>query len=62
MAISEAAYVRNVAADPLPPPIAASGAIGWLRANLFSSPFNIALTILCCLLIAWLVPPMVRFS
>ena len=25
-------------------PCVASGAIGWLRANLFSSPFNIALT------------------
>ena len=61
MAISEAAYVRNVPADPLPPPVVASGAIGWLRANLFSSPSNIALTILCCLLIAWLLPPMVRF-
>jgi general L-amino acid transport system permease protein len=61
MAISEAAYVRSVAAEPMPPPMATGGAIGWLRANLLSSPFNIALTILCCLLIAWLVPPMIRF-
>jgi general L-amino acid transport system permease protein len=61
MAISEVAFVRNAAADPLPPPMIASGPIGWLRANLFSSPFNIALTLLCCVLIAWLVPPMVRF-
>ena len=61
MAISEAAYVRSAAADPLPPPIAAGGAIGWLRANLFSGAFNIALTLLCCLLIAWLVPPVIKF-
>ena len=34
---------------------------GRLRANLFSSPFNIALTLACVLLIAWAVPSLVRF-
>ena len=34
---------------------------GWVRANLFSSPANIALTLLCVALIAWAVPPLVRF-
>jgi general L-amino acid transport system permease protein len=55
------AFVRVKPFDPLPPPIAASGAIGWLRQNLFSSVFNVALTVLCVLLVAWIVPPLVKF-
>jgi general L-amino acid transport system permease protein len=53
--------LRQAPADPLPPPAAGAGAYGWLRANLFSSPTNIALTLICVLLIAWSVPPLVRF-
>jgi general L-amino acid transport system permease protein len=55
------AFVRAKPLAPLPPPIAASGAVGWLRTNLFSSPLNIALTVLCALLIGWVVPPLVKF-
>lgn len=55
------AYVRRLPAERLPPPLAATGAFGWLRANLFSSPANIALTLLCVLFIAWAIPPLVRF-
>ena len=36
-------------------------AIGWMRRNLFSSPFNTALTLLCVALLAWTVPPTVRW-
>ncbi|MGH8254276.1 MAG: amino acid ABC transporter permease [Steroidobacteraceae bacterium] len=54
-------FVRRVAAEKLPPPALQAGALGWLRANLFSTPLNIGLTILCLLLIAWTVPPLVRF-
>ncbi len=32
-----------------------------MRANLFSSPGNIALTIICAALIVWIVPPLLRF-
>ncbi len=35
--------------------------LGWLRENLFSSPGNIALTLLCILFIAWAAPPLLRF-
>ena len=55
------AFVRAQPIAPLPPPLAASGAIGWLRRNLFSSALNIALTIVCALLIVWVVPPLVKF-
>ena len=55
------AYVRVKPFEPLPPPIRQSGAIGWLRENLFSGPFNIALTIISLLLLIWVVPPLVKF-
>jgi general L-amino acid transport system permease protein len=55
------AYVRDLLVEPKPAPLAMTGAIGWLRANLFSGPFNTALTILAILLIAWIVPPLLRF-
>jgi general L-amino acid transport system permease protein len=55
------AYVRVKPFEPLPPPIRHSGAIGWLRENLFSGAFNIALTIISLLLLIWVVPPLVKF-
>ena len=54
-------FLRQAPAESLPPPSSRAGAIGWMRANLFSSPLNIALTLLCVLFIAWVVPPLVRF-
>jgi len=44
-----------------PPPPAGAGLAPWLRANLFSSPVNIALTLLCVVFIAWAVPSLVKF-
>ena len=41
-----AAYVRNAPGPILPPPLARRGAIGWLRANLFSSRWSTAVTLL----------------
>ena len=38
-----------------------TGALGWLRDNLLSTPFNIALTILIVLLFAWAIPELVKF-
>src|SRR4051794_40586499 len=54
-------FVRQQQLAPLPPPLVHSGAIGWLRANMFGSPLNIALTLFCLALIVWLVPPLIRF-
>ncbi len=54
-------FVQTRPLDPLPPPMKDSGAIGWVRQNLFSSPLNIALTLVCALLIAWVVPPIIKF-
>jgi general L-amino acid transport system permease protein len=54
-------YVRTAPAEALPPPIASSGLIGWLRANLFASLGNAVLTLACVALIVWIVPPLLRF-
>jgi general L-amino acid transport system permease protein len=55
------AYVRDEPAPALPPPFASTGLIGWCRANLFGTPLNAVLTVLTVLLLAWAVPPVVRF-
>ena len=57
----EFSYLRTAPAQRLEPPAARAGMLGWLRANLFSSPLNIALTLVCVLLIAWVVPSLLRF-
>ncbi len=60
-AIGDQSFLRQMPLAPLPPPSARNGAFGWARANLFSSPANIALTLVCVILIVWAVPPLVRF-
>lgn len=45
------------ARGPRPPPRSERGVLGWLHANLFSSPLNTALTIAVLALLAWAVPP-----
>jgi general L-amino acid transport system permease protein len=59
--VKRASYVRSAPVEAMPAPPATTGIVGWMRASLFSSPSNIALTILTVLLIAWVVPPMIRF-
>ena len=61
LAVTEIAFVRRTAVAPQPPPMAMTGALGWLRENLLSTPFNIALTILIVLLFAWIIPDLVNF-
>jgi general L-amino acid transport system permease protein len=55
------AFVRTAAAPALAPPALSVGWLGWLRANLFSTPFNAVLTVLTVLFLVWTVPPVVRF-
>jgi general L-amino acid transport system permease protein len=61
LAVAQIKFVRGGAIDPLPPPAAMRGAVGWIRENLLSSKFNITLTILIALLFAWVIPDLVRF-
>jgi general L-amino acid transport system permease protein len=55
------AYVRSTPAQVLPPPASMVGVLGWLRANLFSSPANTVLTIASALLAAWVLPGIISF-
>ena len=61
LAVTEIAFVRRATIAPRPPPAEMRGAIGWLRENLLSTPFNIALTAIIALLFAWAIPEMVKF-
>lgn len=61
LAVAELAFVRRATIPPQPPPTKMTGALGWLRDNLLSTPFNIALTILILLLLAWAIPELVKF-
>ena len=46
----------------LPPPPNTVGVVGWLRASLFSSVFNTALTVLAVFLLAVTVPPLLDWA
>ncbi len=46
----------------LPPPPATTGAIGWLREKLFSSPFNTVLTLLAIYLLYVNLVPLIQWS
>ena len=59
--MAERSYLRMSPAERLPPPAERTGVIGWLHENLFSSPGNVVLTLICLLFIAWAVPPLLRF-
>jgi general L-amino acid transport system permease protein len=61
LAVTELHFVRAQHLPPRPPPAAMTGALGWMRANLLSTPFNIALSILIVLLLAWAIPELIRF-
>src|SRR6516164_9259658 len=61
MAAADQVYLRDTPAKLLPAPVASTGVLGWMRANLFSSPANIALTIICLAAVVWIVPPLLRF-
>src|SRR5579862_1680272 len=60
-AMIEKAYLRRAPTERLPPPAERAGMLGWLRDNLFSSPGNIALTLVSILFIGWALPPLLRF-
>lgn len=54
--------ITHVPHPSLPPPRNSIGAIGWLRRNLFSSPLNIALTLLAIGLLYLIIPPVLRWT
>ncbi len=59
--MSDIAFVRKEIAPMAPPPLAVGGILGWMRKNLFSGWFNIAMTVMSLALIALILPPLLRF-
>jgi len=55
------AFVRTALVPSRPPPVVTTGLAGFLRTRLFNSPFNIALTILCFVLLGLVITPTVKF-
>jgi general L-amino acid transport system permease protein len=55
-------YVRRDVAEALPPPRNLTGWQGWVRENLLSSPFNIAMTVISALLLYWIFVPLLNFT
>ena len=46
----------------LPPPASSTGALGWLRKNLFDSPANGAMTLLALYALYLTMPPLVDWA
>lgn len=59
---ADRAFVRTENIPQAPPPLSTRGWIGWLRENLFSSPFNAALTIGALYVLYLFVPPLVEWA
>lgn len=57
----DGAFVRTAPPPPVRPPMGTRGPLGWVRENLFSSPFNAALTIAVAALLIWTIPPLAKF-
>ena len=45
----------------LPPPVRTTGIVGWIRANLLSSPLNVALTLLSIWFLWTILPPSIHW-
>ena len=61
MAVGTLSFVRTDSTEAMPPPNMATGPVAWVRQNLFSSVGNAVMTVLFLLLLAYIVPPMIRF-
>ncbi|PKR91291.1 amino acid ABC transporter permease [Pleomorphomonas diazotrophica] len=58
---TDTVFVRRDFLEPEAPPPSLGGIPGWVRKNLFSSPFNIAISLSMLLLLAWALPPLIRW-
>jgi general L-amino acid transport system permease protein len=56
------AFVRTQPEPELPPPLLVSGPLAWMRANLFSSVPNAAVTLTLAALALWLIPPLIAWG
>ncbi len=61
-AVEQFAYARREEEPTMAPPRSEVGAVGWLRANLFSSVTNTILTLVGILMVVWIVPPVINWA
>jgi len=57
-----AAFVADRFFEDEPPPAATTGAVGWMRENLFSSPMNGFLTLASLGIVAWFLPGFIEWA
>jgi general L-amino acid transport system permease protein len=60
--LSEGPYLQQQQVEQQPPPMLARGPLAWIRANLLSSPLNIALTLIALYLVYLIFPPLIKFA
>lgn len=48
--------------EQLQPPVTNVGVLGWLKTNLFSTWYNSLMTIAMLVMLAWLLPPLIRWT
>ena len=56
--MSDIAYVRTQMAAAEPAPRSTSGAVAWMRKNLFATTTDTVLTVLAGLFLLWVIPPL----
>ncbi|CAN7414153.1 amino acid ABC transporter permease [Pararhizobium sp. LjRoot235] len=61
MSVQQANFVRSEMIAPTTPPLLEKGWIAWFRKNLFATPKDTVLTIIAILLLAWFLPPVIRW-
>jgi len=61
LAITKLHFVRDQHLSPQAPPVRMTGPIGWIRANLLSTPVNVVLTVLVLLLTFWVIRELLDF-
>jgi general L-amino acid transport system permease protein len=59
--IAELHYIQPSLIEGRAPPERMTGAVAWLRGNLLSTPFNVVLTILIVVLLAWVIPEIIKY-
>jgi len=61
LAVTKLHFVRDLHLPPKPAPQRLTGPIGWVRANLLSTPTNMVLTVIVALLLFWVVRGLLDF-
>ncbi|MDE2365175.1 MAG: amino acid ABC transporter permease, partial [Hyphomicrobiales bacterium] len=59
--MSSVSFVRTAHEPDRPPPSLSQGPVAFVRQRLFSGPISAVVTLVGVLLVAWVIPPLVRF-